>query len=345
MIYIYFMIFVTGGTGLIGAHLLLDLTKKGSRVKALHRKGSNLDEVKKIFSFYTDKSTELFSRIDWIEGDMLDVILLAEAMQGVTEVYHCAALLSMDPADGEKMIHTNVTGTANIVNTALGQKVKKLCYVSSVATLGVEKNNDISEETAWNHESNSSAYTISKFMAENEVWRAAEEGLPVVIVNPSIVIGPGNWNRSSGLIFKASNRGLGWYSSGGMGYVDVRDVVKCMDLLMEKDIMGQRFILSSQNLLFKDFFALVNAALGKPAPNKKAGKLLLELAWRFSRLKSRFTGSAPMITRDIARYATKKLSYSNKKIKKTIEIDFIPVSRSVEDAAKRFISDTKQADF
>ena len=336
------MILVTGGTGLVGSHLLYDLAKKGLQVKALRRKESNVDEVKKVFSYYSENSNELFSKIEWVEGDLLDVFSLAEAMENVTQVYHCAAIISMDPKDGEKMIHNNVTGTANIVNIALEKKIQKFCYVSSVAALGVGDGKEITEETSWNDESNFSAYSISKYLSENEVWRASQEGLNVVIVNPSIIIGPGNWNRSSGLIFKAANKGLRWYSSGGMGYVDVRDVAKAMTMLMESDIINQRFIISSENISFRNFFELVYSSLGKPIPNKKAGKFILALAWRADKIKSLVTGSTHIFTKEMARYATVDLAYSNEKIKKAIKIKFVPVSETVSGTAKHFIADQNE---
>lgn len=330
------MIFVTGGTGLVGSHLLYDLAKKGVRVRALCRKESNVDEVRNIFSCYSDKADELFSKIEWIEGDLLDIFSLSEAMEGATHIYHCAAQVSMNSADGENMIHNNVTGTANIVNLALINKIQKLCFVSSVATLGIEKEKDITEESAWNDESNVSAYAISKYLSENEVWRASQEGLNVVMVNPTIIIGPGNWNRSSGLIFKAANIGLRWFSKGGMGYVDVRDVVKSMTALMESTIVNQKVIVSSQNMSFKNFTELVYSSLGKSLPNKNAGKILLGFAWRLDKVKSMITGSEHILTKEIARYAVMNLSFSNAKIKKTLGIDFIPVSQAVRDAANHY---------
>lgn len=342
MIYFYFMIFVTGGTGLIGSHLLYTLTRQGMKVRALHRKGSDLSQVKKVFSYYSDDAEALFARIEWAEGDLTDAFSLSDAMEGVTHIYHCAAIVSLDPAEGEKVIHNNVVGTANLVDLALEKKVEKFCFVSSVASLGVEKKKEITEETAWNHETNGSAYTLSKYLSENEVWRASQEGLNVVIINPTIILGPGNWNRGSGLIFKIANKGWRWYSSGGMGYVDVRDVVKCMTSLMTSGISNQKIIVSSENMLYKDFTKLVYSALGKPLPNKNAGRLLLGLAWRLDKIKSLITGSTHILTREIARSAITTLCYSNRKAEKVLDIDFIPIIQSVEDTAKHFLSDLKK---
>ncbi|MBI3503188.1 MAG: NAD-dependent epimerase/dehydratase family protein [Bacteroidetes bacterium] len=334
------MIFVTGGTGLIGSHLLFDLVKKGEQVRALKRKNSNVDEVRKIFSYYSENPDELFSKIEWAEGDLLDIFSLEEAMKNISHVYHCGAIVSMNPKHGKKMIHTNVTGTANILNAALENKIQKFCYVSSVAALGIEKNGkEISEETNWNGQTEFSAYAVSKFFSENEVWRASQEGLNMVIVNPAIVIGPGNWNRSSGIIFKAAQKALPWYSSGGIAYVDVRDVTKAMIALMESEIKNERFIIASENMSFRNFTGMVHESLGKPLPNRKAGKLILEFVWRMDKLRSMLTGSLHILTKEIARYAVINLSYSNKKIKKVSGINFIPVSQSVKETAKHFLSD------
>lgn len=334
------MILVTGGTGLVGSHLLYELVKRNLPVRALRRKNSKVNEVKKVFSYYSNQADELFEKIEWAEGDLLDILSLSEVMQKITQVYHCAAIVSMNPADKNEMINNNVNGTANIVNIALEKKIQRFCHVSSIAALGIETGKEITEETHWNEKINFSGYAVSKFLAEQEVWRASQEGLDMVIVNPSIIIGPGNWRRSSGSIFTTATRGLSWYSDGGIGYVDVRDVVRIMLLLMESEIRNERFIVSSENLSYKKFMELVYSSLGVPLPNKRAGKFILELAWRIDKLRSILTGSSHLLTKEIARYAALLLSYSNTKIKKTLPMDFISVSQSVQDTAKHFLSDS-----
>lgn len=334
------MIFVTGGTGLIGSHLLFDLVQKGEKVRALKRKKSNTEEVKKIFSYYSENAAELFSKIEWVEGDLLDIFSLEEAMNDISHVYHCGAFVSLNPQFKKKIIGENIRGTANIVNVALEKKIKKFCHVSSVASLGFEKNGkEISEETQWNGKADFSSYAVSKFYSENEVWRASQEGLNMIIANPAVVIGPGNWYRSNGVIFKQANAGFRWYSGGGIAYVDVRDVTKAMIALMESEIKNERFIICAENLPYKNFLTLVNSSLKKPLPNKKAGKFALALAWRADKLKSIFTGSSHALTREVARYSLLKLSYSNKKIKNKLGINFIPVSQSISETAKHFLSD------
>ncbi len=332
-------VFVTGGTGLIGAHLLYDLVSRGVSVRALKRKNSRTDEVKKIFAYYSPASEELFSKIQWAEGDLLDIGSLADAMEGITHIYHCAAKVSLNPSHGKKMIRNNTEGTANMVNLALDKKIQKFCHVSSVAALGVDFEKEITEETSWNDKSNFSAYAISKYLSENEVWRASQEGLNTVIVNPAIVIGPGNWRRSSGDIFITANRGLRWYTAGGIGYVDVRDVVKAMIRLMESSITNEKFILSSQNLKYREFMELVFSSISKPLPNKKAGKFILSLAWRFDKFRSALTGSRHILTKEIATYSQLELRYQNNKVRSSIDMAFIPVSQSIQDTAVHFKTD------
>ncbi|MBI4930779.1 MAG: NAD-dependent epimerase/dehydratase family protein [Bacteroidetes bacterium] len=340
MIYIYSMILVTGGTGLIGAHLLHDLIKKGERVRALRRTKSNLDEVRKIFAYYSSNADELFSKIEWVEGEMLDIFSLAEAMIDVRHVYHCSAIVSLNPKHGERMIHTNLTGTANMVNVALEKKIQKFCHVSSVAALGIEFGKEITEETYWNEKTNFSAYAISKYLSENEVWRASQEGLNMVIVNPSVVVGPGNWRRSSGDIFLSANKGFRWYTSGGIGYVDVRDVVRAMTVLMNNEIKNEKFILSSENLPYKKFMEMVYSSLGKAVPDKKAGKFILEIAWRLDKLQSSLTNSRHILTREIAKYSQMNLSYSSRKFQNAFQFEFMPVLQSVNDTVSHFLADS-----
>jgi dihydroflavonol-4-reductase len=195
--YFYTMILVTGGTGLVGSHLLYDLVKSGASVRALKRAGSDLKGVLKTFSFYSQVPEELFSRIQWVEGDIEDMASLEDAMEGADKVYHCAAIVSFLPQDRSAMLRVNVEGTANVVNACLQKQVSKLCHVSSIASLGRNSTSDlVNEETHWKTSPQNSWYAISKYGAEREVWRGAEEGLKVVVVNPSVILGPGSWNKS-----------------------------------------------------------------------------------------------------------------------------------------------------
>ena len=226
------MILVTGGTGLLGSHLLFQLVKHGKKVRAIKRKGSNTAMVERIFSYYSDDPHGIFSSIEWMDADILDYGAMEDALDGIEEVYHCAAVVSFDSRDHNLMKKVNTGATANLVNLCLHHKVKKFCHVSSIATLGRTDNDGVTdEETYWKTSRKNSFYSVSKYGAEREVWRAMEEGLNAVIVNPSVILGPGFWHGNSGL-FRLVDHGLKYYTEGVNGYVDVRDVANAMILLM-----------------------------------------------------------------------------------------------------------------
>jgi len=223
------MILVTGGTGLLGTHLLYKLVTQGKVVRAIYRDASKFEKVKKVFSYYSENPKDIFEKIDWIQADINDVPALEVAFQKVTHVYHCAADLSFNPKNYKQSKEVNVIGTANIVNLCLSNEVVKLCHVSSIATLGEELQKQITEETRWNPENNrQNIYAITKYDAELEVWRGTQEGLDVVVVQPGVIIGPGFWNSGTGEIFTKVSNGFNYYTSGTVGVVDVNDVVKSM---------------------------------------------------------------------------------------------------------------------
>jgi len=274
------MIFVTGGTGLVGAHLLYQLTLAGHAVKALKRETSNLQQVLKTFSYYTLNPEALFTQIEWVNGDMLEYFELEKILTGITEIYHCAAIVSFDPKERKKMIANNVEGTANLVNAALENGVRKFCHVSSVAALGQLENGQlIAEETNWVPSKKVSGYSESKFFSEAEIWRGMEEGLDAVIVNPSIILGPANWETGSAKMFKTVWDGMKFYTNGITGFVDVKDVVSAMILLMNdtnfSTVKNKRFLLSSENCSYRDIFFQIADALGKPRPKYFASSFLL----------------------------------------------------------------------
>ncbi|NNK86978.1 MAG: NAD-dependent epimerase/dehydratase family protein, partial [Flavobacteriaceae bacterium] len=207
------MILVTGGTGLVGSHILFNLCKKHSRIRAIYRSESKIDKVRHVFSYYTD-DTYLFDRIEWIACDLIDLPRLRSVFGGISEVYHCAALVSIDPADYQRLRKSNIEGTANIVNLCLEFKVTKLGYLSSVAALGgKDLDKPVTEESAWNPDGDHHVYAITKYGAELEVWRGIQEGLRAVIVNPGIIIGPGFWKSSSGALFTRVSRGMKYYTT------------------------------------------------------------------------------------------------------------------------------------
>jgi len=258
------MILITGATGLVGSHLAFELIRSGHAVRALRRPDSRFEMIKKVFSLYSDNPEELFSKIEWVDGDILDIFSLEDAMEGAEEVYHCAALVSFLPEDKKRLIRINTEGTANVVNAALEKKIRKLCHVSSIAALGrPEHQSDlIDENLVWKPSKHNSAYAISKYGAEREVWRGTAEGLDAVIVNPSIVLGLAGPGMGSSRIFNTVRDGLKFYPPGKNGFVDVRDVARAMILLMESDIRNERFILNAENLEYKKLLGMMAVARG-----------------------------------------------------------------------------------
>jgi len=335
------MILVTGGTGLVGTHLLFDLVSSGKKVRALKRNSSNLSHVKKVFSYYSNDSEKLFKNIEWIDADLSDVFSLLDSMDGVTEVYHCAAMVSFEKKHAAEMMKVNIAGTANMVNAALEKGVKKFCHVSSIAAIGrAEKGKLTSEETFWKSSPDQSNYSISKYGAEREVWRAAEEGLNVIVVNPSLIIGGGNWTQSSSNMFSSGYSGLKFYSSGAMGFVDVRDVSKLMIRLMESNYSNQRYLLNAENISFKKYFEIMHLAFGKPLPSIKAGKFLSGFAWRAEKIKTMLTGMPPLITKETSRSANSISYFSNDKILNVFpDFKFISVEQSVKDTCNLYLKD------
>lgn len=326
------MILVTGGTGLVGSHLLYKLLEKGLSVKALCRPESNTDQVKKIFSFYGNNAIKLANRINWITADLLEYYSLNDALKDVTQVYHCGAMVSFNPKDAHLMYRINVEGTANLINACIEKKISKFCYVSSIATLGSAINGEtIDEETFWQPDDNHTVYSQSKFRAEMEVWRGTKEGLNAVVVNPSVIIGPGEITRSSGLLFQSVLNGMNYYTSGITGFVDVRDVVKAMIMLMEADITNDRFLLNAENISYQQFFTAVAKSLKATPPGKKATLFMTSLAWRVERIKYWLTGKAPRISKETAKTAHKKSYYSSKKIIDRMGFQFTPIEKTIEE--------------
>lgn len=339
------MILVTGGTGLVGSHLLYDLLRSGKTVRALKRKQSNIANVEKVFSYYTSASKELAKRIEWVDAELTDIYSLLNVLDGVEYIYHCAAMVSFEAKHQAEMMLSNMEGTTNLVNAALTKNIKKFCYVSSIATLGRDEHASlITENMFWKTSPENSNYAVSKYGAEREVWRAAEEGLNVVIVNPSLIIGAGNWQQSSSNMFSKAYKGIRFYTDGMSGFIDVRDVSALMIKLMESEISNQRFILNAENASFRRYFDLIHDAFGKPRSTIKAGKFLSGFAWRVEQLRYFLTGSRPLITKETARSAHRVSRFSNSKILTVFpDYQFISLEQAVKATAKLYLNDLQPA--
>lgn len=340
------MILVTGGTGLVGSHLLFKLTSNNTSVKAIYRRAHKLESVKKVFAYYTDDVDTLYNRIEWMEADLNDIPALNHAFQDVTHVYHCAAFVSFEPDKYHQLRKINIEGTANIVNLCISHNVEKLCYVSSIAAIGHELDTDIliTEKTAWNPEDDHSVYAITKYGAEMEVWRGTQEGVDAVIVNPGIILGPGFWkDGGSGSLFYRIYKGFPYYTSGSTAYVDVDDVISAMMQVMSSDVKNESFIVISENLTFREFQSKVAKALGVKAPQKAAQKFLLQLGWRLDWLNHKILGKRRKLSRQMAKTALSKTIYDNSKIKNVLGFQFKSIDHSIENVCTYFLEDYKNS--
>lgn len=333
------MIYVTGGTGLLGSHLLVELTKEDNSIRAIYRSENKLNQTKKIFQYYfSDNWEKHFSKIEWVKGNIVDVPFLMESMSNCEYVYHCAALVSFHKNDFPKLIKLNREGTANIVNVCLALKVKKLCYVSSTAAIGGNNLELISEKTKWKNTPTTSGYSISKYNAEREVWRGIEEGLNAVMVNPCVILGAGNWNDSSLTIFRTLKKGLKFYPPGKNATVDARDVAEIMVQLMKSDIQAERFLCIGSNQSFFDLMNEISKQLNVKPPSIKTSRFVVEIARRITWFFSLFSSKKPSITKETVQSLFGERAYDNSKIKATIGFEFRSLKDTVANAIKGRIS-------
>jgi nucleoside-diphosphate-sugar epimerase len=324
------MILVTGGTGLVGAHLLYKLVSNNEKVRAIYRNEKKLSNTKNIFSLYTKDHDTIFKSIEWVRADLLDIPSLSDAFIDIRKVYHCAAFVSFEPDKYPLLRKINIQGTANIVNLSITNSVEKLCYVSSIATLGSTLDNlTIDEETVWNPEADNNVYAIAKYGAEMEVWRGTQEGLDAVVVNPGVILGAGIWRYGTGSLFKKAAKGLKFYTKGTIGLVSVEDVINIMIELMKSDIINERFVLVAENWTYKDFLkALTNSVHSKP-PQKLASSALLNITWRLDWLKHKITGKRRLLTRHLARSLANEDYYSSKKLKTALNYKFKTIDKII----------------
>jgi len=332
------MILVTGGTGLVGAHLLLHLIESQSigseKVRAIYRSVASIEKTKTLFAIY--KKESLFEQIEWIQADITDVPSLEIAFQNIDMVYHCAALISFDPKEEERLRKTNIEGTANIVNFCIAFGIKKLCFISSIATLGDLPPHEkfITEETEWNPENSHSDYAISKYGAEMEVWRGQQEGLDVIIVNPGVIIGPvlefPHWKHGSGQLLTKVKKGLRYYTLGSTGFVAVTDVVRISHQLMQSEIKNDRFTLIAENSIFLDILNAMADGLSVKRPKIHAKPIFMEVLWRLDWLVSNVFQQKRKLTQTAAKASYTNTLYSNKKIKEALNIGFTNVPEYIK---------------
>ncbi len=334
------MILVTGGTGLLGAHLLFKLATAGYAVRATYRNSEKITVTEKVFSYYSKTPEILMDQIEWHEADINDLPALETAFHGITEVYHCAALVSFDPKDDKALLKTNVQGTENIVNLSIANTIEKLCFASSIAAIGPGIHGEmINEENEWS-DVPTTTYALSKYLAEMKVWRASQEGIPVIIVNPGIIIGPGFWRKGSGSFFTFAAKAPKYFLPGGTGFVSVEDVVNSMYQLMQSSVQNQRFILVSKNLSFKKFSAILAKGLGKMPPLFELKKWMISLFWRWDWLRSKILGKRRRLSKTVARRLHLMEKYENSKLPNQLDFNYGDLEHTILQCCTIYLKDS-----
>lgn len=321
-------ILVTGGTGFLGSYIIKHLVEKGYTVRAIRRSTKLPDWI----------PPGCFAGVEWVEGDVLDVISLQDAMEEVDAIIHSAAVVSFIKKDRPAMYQVNVEGTANVVNMALEKDVRRLVHISSVAALGRTANGGhVDEEKKWEDSKINTHYAISKFKAELQVWRGIGEGLDAVILNPSTILGYGDWHSSSCAIFRQVYDGFKWYTPGINGFVDVEDVARAAVAMMESEVSGERFIVNGETWPFKQLQETIAAGFGKKGPTKATTPLLLNIAWRIEKIKSLLTGKKPLLTRESARVAQSQTWFENGKLLKALPgFSYTPLQETIRKACEKY---------
>ncbi len=329
------MILVTGSTGLLGSHVVVELLHKGYEVRALFRKEARKQVIYRLLDFYYPQEKErLLQKLNWFQGNVLDLTDVEDSLVGISKVVHCAAHVSFHRRDFNLLFKVNRRGTANMVNFALCSEVNQFIHVSSTAAVGGDSQftDGLKRETnLWNPNDEVSGYSLSKFSAEKEVWRAKEEGLSVSIVNPSVMFGPGSWEESSLKIFRTLHQGLKYYTKGSNAFVDVRDVTALILKLIETEKTGERYLVTGSNVKFKELFDQISKQLNVKAPYKLAGPFLTGLAWRLSGILCRIQGTRPTITKESARSSQNDSKFSNEKLLRDFpDFEFTKLEDTIE---------------
>ncbi len=333
-IYLSQMVFVTGATGLIGGYLLLELSKRGKRIRAMKRSSSSLDSIQKLFEEFS--TAQEFNEIEWVETDLLDIPSLSDSLLGIKTIYHTAGCVGFDDRDKEIIHQINVQGTENLINIAISQNISEFLYISSIAVLDeLPGEKTIDEDSKWDGEKDHSEYAISKKKGEMAAWRGSQEGLNVLVIYPAVVVGSLDGKRASEKIFQLASKKKMFATTGITGYVDVRDVAFCMAELVEREKWGEKFIITSEDKSVAEIFDFLRNKEGLPKISVLS-ESKLKFIQKISNISRVFGGK--YMSKSSYNALTGTSNYSNKKIKHEIGIGFIPVNESLDFHSQRFTS-------
>jgi len=332
---------VTGITGILGTHVAIDLLQRNQPVTGLIRPGADRTAMKRTFAHHN--AEELLQQIEWIEGDVLDVTSLIDAVAKCAVIYHCAAIVSYHPADRRKMYKVNVEGTANVVNACIDAGDRILAHVSSIAAIGrMGDSTHLNEDSPWVETSHTTHYAITKHLSEMEVWRGIQEGVRAVILNSGFIIGPGDFSRSSASMFTRLSKGIPFYPPGGTGFISATDAARCLIGLVEAGHFGERFIAVSENRSMRDVFAMTSRALGVNEPTRKVTTPLLWVSLFAESMMELLTSKKAIVTREIIRNMEGTHLYENHKIQRALQLRFEPISEAITRTAELFLADRQR---
>ena len=321
-------VLVTGANGFLGSHILHELISSGKfKVYGLIRNDSD-----------NSLNNEVKNEVNWRYGNILDIFDLETAFQDIDIVIHSAAMVSYDPRKSRLMMKTNEKGTANVCNSAAFIGVKKLVYISSIAAIGKTEGKDKIDETCgWSNGSPHTNYSLSKYKAEMEVWRSYHEGLPVTILNPSVILGVGKWDQSSLQFIPRLAKGGTIYPLGSTGFVDVKDVAKLAMKSIDNKFDGERYIVSGFNESYKDLFDNITSILGVKRPFIPLGPTLSSLLWRIEFIRTKIFGGSNLLTKQTAKTISTKTEYDNSKSRKAFEFEYRDKQDTIGEMLKQFV--------
>ena len=332
------MILVTGGTGIVGAHLLLKCVKQNTKVVATYRREESLKKIETLFESLSPNHPKDFKTIQWVKAPLNDLTLLNNAFKNIDYVYHCAAKVTLADSKAEKLMKSNIEGTANIVNASIKHKIKKLVYVSSIAAIGAEKNIiTADEDSSWNSDQNHTAYAHSKYGAELEVWRGSQEGLNVVIVNPGVILAGELWGRSTATLFRDVANGMRFYPTGSAAVVTVEDVVNVLMKLMESDILNERFILVAKNISQKELLSKIAASINIKPPYIPLKKWFLYSAFVFEKILRIMGIRKKFLSIALIETLTSNQNYDGSKICGAINFHYSNIDETIKRIGTSFI--------
>ncbi len=312
-------VLVTGGTGFIGSNLAIALRSEGHDVRILRRPDSDLRAIGD-------------ADVEHCIGDVRDPDSIARAMKGCDTVFHTAAIVSYWRKDRARMYDVNIGGTRNVVQACLEAGVEKLVHTSSVAAIGFpEHGSSADENNVFNWGPYNVGYRISKHEAELEIWRGVKIGLPAVIVNPSIVIGPGDIHFNGGQIIRdIYSKRLFFYIDGGANITYIDDVVRGHIAAARRGRIGERYILCGENLLLKDVFRITAEVVGGIVPKFRLSQRAVTIAATMAELVGILMRTKPWVTRELVARAGTLYYFTSGKAQRELGFTITPFRSAAE---------------